>query len=137
MGIRLGVNHLLGEELVNDELDELFSKDEFPLYKKKLENEEARIEFVTNFLSYGIITEVLCDNHVEDIVINNLKPIYIHHAERGFIATDKKGCYIKDSNNKLVRTYKIEPGIANQQIAKEVLQEQGINSTFFKKHFLQ
>ncbi|MCK5180325.1 MAG: CpaF family protein, partial [Candidatus Omnitrophica bacterium] len=47
------------------------------------------VAFISNFLSYGIITEVLCDGHVEDIIINNLKPIYIHHSEKGFIATEK------------------------------------------------
>jgi flagellar protein FlaI len=78
------------EELVREELNGVFKKNDFPLLKKAFEDEEVRVQFIKGFLSYGIITEVLCDHHVEDIVINNLKPIYIHHSERGFIATEKK-----------------------------------------------
>lgn len=77
------------EELVGEALKEIFGKGGFPELKKELETEERRIQFITGFLSYGIITEVLCDVNVEDIVINNLKPIYIHHSQKGFIATKK------------------------------------------------
>jgi len=77
------------EELVKDTLQQVLDGNEFPELKGDLENEEQRIQFVTNFLSYGIITEVLCDANVEDIVINNLKPIYIHHSQDGFISTGK------------------------------------------------
>ena len=77
------------EELVYKHLKKIFSQKEFPVLEKELAEEEARIQFVADFLSYGIITEILCDNHVEDIVINNLKPIYIHHSQQGFIPTDK------------------------------------------------
>ena len=45
--------------------------------------------FIKHFLSYGIIEDLLCDVEVEDVIINSLKPIYIHHAQKGFIATDR------------------------------------------------
>lgn len=77
------------EELVEEALKGILSNGEFPKLKAELEQEEARVQFITNFLSYGIITEILCDGCVEDIVINNLKPIYIHHSEKGFIPTQK------------------------------------------------
>ena len=51
---------------------------------------DIRREFVQKFLSYGIIEDLLYDPEVEDIIINGLKPIYIHHAHKGFIPTDKK-----------------------------------------------
>lgn len=47
-------------------------------------------QFIKSFLSYGIIEEFLCDPDVEDIIINALKPIYIHHATKGFIVTSQK-----------------------------------------------
>jgi len=77
------------EEVVIKELEKIFNKNEFPLFEKELESEESRINFVSEFLSFDIITEILCDTQVEDIIINNLKPIYIHHSEQGFIPTDK------------------------------------------------
>lgn len=46
-------------------------------------------EFINAFLSYDVIEDLLCDVDVEDIIINALKPIYIHHAQKGFIVTDK------------------------------------------------
>ena len=78
------------EVMVHGALNKILEKGEFIELAPELEDEYSRIEFVTNFLSYGIITEVLCDASVEDIVINNLKPIYIHHSEKGFISTEKK-----------------------------------------------
>jgi flagellar protein FlaI len=50
---------------------------------------EDRSSFVKEFLSYGIIEELLFNAEVEDIIVNGLKPIYIHHAQRGFVVTDK------------------------------------------------
>ncbi|MDE2028679.1 MAG: CpaF family protein, partial [Candidatus Omnitrophica bacterium] len=50
---------------------------------------ENRDIFVKKFLSYGIIEELLYNVEVEDIIINALKPIYIHHSQKGLIATDK------------------------------------------------
>lgn len=33
---------------------------------------------------------MLSDINVEDIIINGLKPIYIHHAQEGFISTGRQ-----------------------------------------------
>ncbi len=46
--------------------------------------------FVENFLSYGVVEELLCDYEIEDIIINSLKPIYVHHSQKGFICTNKQ-----------------------------------------------
>lgn len=77
------------EDMVKTALTQILEQGEFSELKLEFENEEKRIQFVSGFLSYGVITEILCDANVEDIVINNLKPIYIHHSQDGFIATDK------------------------------------------------
>jgi archaeal flagellar protein FlaI len=50
---------------------------------------EGKNVFIKNFLSYGIIEDLLYSADVEDIIINALKPIYIHHAQKGFVVTDK------------------------------------------------
>ena len=53
------------------------------------------------------------------------------------IATDNRGEYKRDEQGRLKRTYILERGISSQHIAKEVLQEQGINSPFFRQNFLE
>jgi archaeal flagellar protein FlaI len=60
---------------------------------------EGKINFIKKFLSYGIIEDFLYDVDVEDIIINALKPIYIHHAQKGFIATNKFFHNQKELNN--------------------------------------
>ena len=42
---------------------------------------------------------MLYNAEVEDIIINGLKPIYIHHGQKGFIATDKCFGSRKELNN--------------------------------------
>ena len=37
-------------------------------------------EFISDFLSYGVIEDLLCDYHVEDIIINSTSIIFIHHT---------------------------------------------------------
>jgi flagellar protein FlaI len=58
-----------------------------------------RKAFIENFLSYGIVEELIFDPDVEDIVINALKPIYVHHAQKGFSPTDKCFQNQKELNN--------------------------------------
>lgn len=83
---------------------------------------EERNNFIKEFLSYGIIEDLLYDAEVEDIIINGLKPIYIHHAQKGFIATDKFFGSHKELNN-FVRKLLIFSGrkgyhkIANLELA--------------------
>ena len=50
-------------------------------------DESKRKDFIRRFLSYGVIEDLLCDQHVEDIIINSTNLIFIHHAEKGFIPT--------------------------------------------------
>jgi len=77
------------EVLVNDMLKKLLSDAQFKEIKEELSDPVHRSTFVKEFLNYGILTEFLCDYNVEDIIINSLKPIYIHHSQKGFIRTDK------------------------------------------------
>ena len=78
------------EALVEEALSQLFARKEFPEIKSHFDISENRIGFIEDFLSYGIVTEILCDLDAEDIVINSLKPIYIHHAKKGFVSTEKR-----------------------------------------------
>lgn len=78
------------EQLVEFGLSEAFKNGEFPALKEELSDEECRVRFTKNFLSYDIVTDLLCDVQVEDIIINNLKPIYMHHSRKGFIPTGKR-----------------------------------------------
>lgn len=89
---RLGLLMSQGDrqEAVEDALRTLLAKGEFPEAAAELGETPARVAFIDNFLSYDMITDLLLDMDVEDIVINNLKPIYIHHATRGFVSTGKQ-----------------------------------------------
>jgi len=78
------------EEMVQKAISEIQTNGGFGEVADVFENPDTRGNFVKNFLSYGLVTELLCDLNVEDIVINNLKPIYMHHAEKGFITTGRQ-----------------------------------------------
>jgi len=78
------------EVLVEEALSDVFRNGEFAECKQSLENTNNRLNFIQDFLSYGILTEMLCDSYVEDVVVNSLKPIYIHHNQKGFISTGKQ-----------------------------------------------
>lgn len=56
----------------------------------ELNTDEGRKQFLQDFFSFGIIDELLYDVNTEDIIINALNPIYIHHTYRGLVKTDKK-----------------------------------------------
>lgn len=77
-------------ELVENAIKSTLELIDFKCLKEELDIPKNRIIFVEEFLSYGKISELLCDLNVEDIIINNLKPIYIHHAQLGLISTHKK-----------------------------------------------
>lgn len=47
-------------------------------------------KFFNEFLTYGVIEEFLADPAVEDIMINYLKPIYVHKTKIGLVKTDKQ-----------------------------------------------
>jgi flagellar protein FlaI len=75
------------EDLVDQVLIDALQEEDFQPLKPELENTENRIKFIKTFLSYGILTDLLCDYRVEDIIVNNLRPVYIHHSEKGFVST--------------------------------------------------
>lgn len=77
------------ESMAQEAMKSLLEKEEFKEFKSLFQSSGEKNKFIQDFLSFGVVTEVLCDDKVEDIIINNLKPIYIHHAQKGFIATDK------------------------------------------------
>jgi len=76
------------EALTRAALEETL-KDEGKTFADDLASAENRNVFIKKFLSYGIIEDLLYNSEVEDIIINALKPIYIHHSQKGFVITDK------------------------------------------------
>ncbi|MFH1656134.1 MAG: ATPase, T2SS/T4P/T4SS family [Candidatus Omnitrophota bacterium] len=55
---------------------------------KTLNSKEQRKEFINKFLGYDVIQELLWDPDVEDIIINSLNHIFVHHAQKGLIKTN-------------------------------------------------
>lgn len=89
------------ESVVEDTLQEVFIQDRndhFKVEKKQLADNEIRAQFIKEFLSYGIIQDVLMDFDVEDIIINSLNPIYMHHATKGLVSTNKRFALPRDLN---------------------------------------
>lgn len=82
------------EEVINRMLDMATGgSDDKERFKKevgRLSNADERSKFIKSFLSYGIIEDLLCDSEVEDIIINSLNPIYVHHSQKGLISTNRK-----------------------------------------------
>ena len=76
------------EAIVRNVLKDVL-QDEGKAYAAVLSAQEALNKFIKEFLSYGIIEDLLYNADVEDIIINALKPLYIHHSQKGFIVTDK------------------------------------------------
>ena len=86
---------------VEGALTEVFRQDTAGQYadlKVELEQQERRDVFIKEFLSFGLIQGFLGDLQCEDIVINALKPIFIHHSELGLIKTDKQFANIDELN---------------------------------------
>lgn len=76
--------------LASNALDKVLKQEGALEFREPLADAAARKAFIDRFLSYGILEEVLCDIEVEDVIINALKPIYVHHSSKGFISTGKK-----------------------------------------------
>ena len=55
-----------------------------------LNTDGGRRTFLNEFFSFGIVEDILKDPNTEDIIINALNPIYIHHTYRGLVKSDKK-----------------------------------------------
>lgn len=78
--------------IVSNGLKNFFIDDHSGYFKKEMEvldDQAARDQFIADFLSYGLIGDLLSDFNVEDVIINALKPIYIHHSEKGLVPTGK------------------------------------------------
>jgi len=86
------------ESLVRIALQEVLEC-EGKVFADDLASGDNKNNFVKKFLSYGIIEDLLYNIDVEDIIINALKPIYIHHSQKGFIPTDKCFQSKKEFNN--------------------------------------
>ncbi|HAJ57593.1 MAG TPA: hypothetical protein DCL35_07490 [Candidatus Omnitrophica bacterium] len=83
------------KNIVNDVISQLYgatAHDAFMQSKtlSELSNEEERQKFLDEFFTYGIIEGLLKDPDTEDIIINALNPIYVHHTYQGLIRTDKR-----------------------------------------------
>ncbi len=76
------------ESLVKTALEEVLH-DKGKAFADPLAAGEGKNNFIKKFLSYGIIEDLLYNIDVEDIIINALKPIYVHHAQKGLMPTDK------------------------------------------------
>ena len=88
------------EATVLEALDAILRSDLGISFRSEFESgrEEKISQVVKNFLSYGLIDDLMGDSEVEDIIINSLKTIYIHHALRGFISTGKRFSNHKELN---------------------------------------
>ncbi|MFA5117246.1 MAG: type II/IV secretion system ATPase subunit [Candidatus Omnitrophota bacterium] len=53
-----------------------------------LRDEKNKVDMLSGVQSYGIITPLLDDPEVEDIIINATGPVYVHHAKDGLKETD-------------------------------------------------
>lgn len=93
------LNFLQGEhekrDIVNGIITELYGTTPRDTFMQSqalsgLTNEQEREKFIDDFFKYGIIEELLLDTYTEDVIINALNPIYMHHALRGLIKTDKR-----------------------------------------------
>lgn len=81
------------EEIIHALLNSTGGGDDKERLKKNLQEfsgQEERSKFIRGFLSYGIIEDLLCDSEVEDIIINSLNPIYVHHSQKGLISTNRR-----------------------------------------------
>ncbi|NLE64339.1 MAG: Flp pilus assembly complex ATPase component TadA [Elusimicrobia bacterium] len=84
------------EEAVLSALEAVLLTDKSRKFSGELTLPDDKARFVRRFLSYGVIEEFLCDNDVEDIVIHGLNPICLHHAQKGFIQTDRRFDHIRE-----------------------------------------
>ncbi|HOW36559.1 MAG TPA: ATPase, T2SS/T4P/T4SS family [Candidatus Omnitrophota bacterium] len=81
------------EDVISAMISEATGSDHKERLKKeieKLNNSEERTRFIKEFLSYGMIEDLLFDSDIEDIIINSLNNIYVHHSQKGLVSTNKK-----------------------------------------------
>ncbi len=88
--IRLLQDYSEREALVEKELVSLLQEDNGRQFKQEIEElapEDTRLNFVKAFLSYGVLQPLMSDFEVEDIIVNAIKPIYIHHSQKGLVSS--------------------------------------------------
>ena len=81
------------EEMIASVLNAAAGVDDKEKFKKELQElntQEEKVKFIKGFLSYGIIEDLLCDSEIEDILINSLNPIYVHHSQKGLVSTERR-----------------------------------------------
>ena len=89
------------KKIISDALSEvcgILEKDILLNQIKALKTEQERKTLIGDFLSYGEIEELLCDSEIEDIIINATNYIFVHHAHKGLIKTDKRFKSLKELN---------------------------------------
>ncbi len=86
------------EDVILKGLEAVLANEEGKAFASLFPSKNEKLKFASEVLSYGIIEDLLGDAQVEDIVINGLKPIYIHHAQKGFISTARKFASNKELN---------------------------------------
>jgi len=96
--ITLMLTEVERENLVRTALEEVLN-DKGKAFADNLAAGEEKNNFIKKLLSYDIIEDLLYNADVEDIIINALKPIYVHHAQKGLIATEKYFHSQKELNN--------------------------------------
>ncbi len=84
------------EEIASASLESVLANDKARRFDSEFSKPADKVAFIREFLSYGLIEELLCNSDVEDIVIHGLQPIYIHHSEKGFVDTGKKFEHIRE-----------------------------------------
>lgn len=88
--IRLLQEYPQRAQTVEAELVDLLREDNGENFKYEaieLSAEDVKQKFVKEFLSYGVIQPLMSDFDVEDIIVNAIKPIYIHHSQKGLVST--------------------------------------------------
>ncbi len=72
--------------LVASALQNLYKEEGHERFPAPLSEAQCR-DFLTEFLSYDLIEELLADPAVEDITINSTEPIYVHKTGEGLVKT--------------------------------------------------
>ncbi len=91
--LRVLQSHKERVETLDQALREFFlsgQSAEFEAEKTELSDPPTRENFIKEFLSYDILENFMGDFDVEDIIINALNPIYIHHSQQGLVSTGKQ-----------------------------------------------
>lgn len=83
------------KEIVGNAISELYGATKQDTFMQsqtlsELSDDRSRESFIEKFFSYGVIEDLLRDQDIEDIIINSLNPIFVHHTYKGLVRTDKR-----------------------------------------------